>query len=288
MSHQRVEASAGWTWITRGWDIFMKNPGIWIVLALILGVIFFVLNFIPIIGGLAAAVLGPALFGGLIYGARELDHDRSLEIPHLFQAFSDSDRTVPMLLLGLVPLAAAIITTILAAGLIFGTVGTAAVTGSEGAAMGMLAGGGLMLFLISVIIGLIVGALLIFAIPRVMFGHAEPIPAVKESLQAVLSNIGAYIVFGLIYIGLAILAMIPFGLGFLILMPVMAGAVYSANKEVFGGSDPTTEMPSTPADNGGEGGSPETPAAPEGGSGDTPGPEGGAPPERESDEPPRT
>ncbi len=231
----------------------MKNLGIWIVLALILGVIYFVLSFIPILGGLAASVLGPALFGGLIYGARELDHDRSLEIPHLFQAFQDSDRTVPMLLLGLVPLAASIIGAILAAGLIAGTVGTAAITGSDAAAMGMLTGGGLIVFLIMIAVGLVAGALLMFAVPRVMFGHAEPVAAVKDSLQAVLSNLGAYVVFALIYIGLAILAMIPFGLGFLILMPVMAGAVYSANKQVFGGGDPTQEIPSTPAEPGGAG-----------------------------------
>lgn len=284
MSYQRVEAGAGWTWITRGWDIFMKNPGIWIVLALILGIIFFVLNFIPLLGGLAAAVLGPALFGGLIYGARELDHDRSLEIPHLFQAFQDSDRTVPMILLGLVPLAAAILTGILTAGLVAGTMGTAAMTGSESAAMGMMAGGGLVLFLITIVVGLVVGALMLFAIPRVMFGQAEPIPAVKESVEAVLGNIGAYLVFALIYIGLAILAMIPFGLGFLILMPVMAGAVYSANKQVFGASDPTTEMPSQPApDSDDQGGSGEA----TGGSEEQSGSEGGEPSESESDEPPR-
>lgn len=246
MSYQRVEAGAGWTWITQGWDIFMKNPGIWIVLALILFIVYFVLSWIPIIGGLAAAVLGPALYGGMIYGARELDHDRSLEIPHLFQAFRDSDRTVPMILLGLVPLAGAILTGILAAGLIAGTAGTAALTGSSGAAMGMMAGGGIVLFLLTIVIGLVIGALMIFSIPRVMFGVAEPIPALKDSLQAVLGNIGAYIIFGLIYILLAILAMIPFGLGMLILMPVMAGAVYSANKQVFGATDPTEEMASTP------------------------------------------
>lgn len=264
MSHENVEAGAGWTWITRGWDIFMKNPGIWIVLALILGVIYFVLGFIPFIGSMAAAVLGPALFGGLIYGARELDHDRSLEIPHLFQAFNDSDRTLPMILLGLVPLAGLILQWIIAGMLIAGAAGTAAVTGGSGMGMGMMIGGGFVVFfLVSVLVGLVMGAFLLFAIPRVMFGHAEPIPAVKDSLQAVLSNIGAYVVFALIYVGLAILAMIPFGLGFLILMPVMAGAVYSANKQMFGATDPTQEMPSTPGPgNGNESGSQAAPATP--------------------------
>lgn len=257
MSHQRVEAGAGWTWITQGWDIFMKNPGIWIVLALILGIVYFVLSFIPLLGGLAIAVLYPALFGGLLYGARELDHDRSLEIPYLFQAFQDSDRTVPMILLGLVPLAGQIVLFVIGAIVFAGAAGTALMTGSADVGAGMLVGGGLIFILVSLVIGIIVGALLMFAVPRVMFGHAEPIPALKESLQAVLANIGAYVVFALIVFLLSILAAIPFGLGFLILMPVMAGAVYSANKQVFGGNDPTEEMPSSPPPGGAEESPPE-------------------------------
>lgn len=247
MSFQRVESGRGWTWITEGWELFMKNPGIWIVLALILFVVYFVLGFIPFLGSLASAVIGPALFGGMIYGARELDEGRSLEVPHLFQAFSDSDRTVPMLLLGVVPLAAAIVMLVLTVIFGIGVAGTAALTGSGGAAAGMAVGGGLFMFLIMMLLGFVVGALMLFAIPRVMFGHAEPIPAVKLSLEASLANIGAFFVFVLLYMVFAILAMIPFGLGFLILLPVMAGAVYSANKEVFGAGERTEEHPVAPA-----------------------------------------
>jgi len=247
MNFQRVESGKGWIWITEGWELFMKNPGIWIVLALILFVVYFVLGLIPFLGSLASAVIGPALFGGMIYGARELDEGRSLEIPHLFQAFSDSDRTVPMLLLGLVPLAAAIVTLILTVIFGFGVVGTAALTGSGGATVGMAVGGGLLMFLVMLVLGFVVGALMLFAIPRVIFGHAEPIPAVKESLEASLANIGAFLIFALLYMVFAILAMIPFGLGFLILLPVMAGAVYSATKEVFGAGERTEEHNVTPA-----------------------------------------
>lgn len=262
MSHQRVETGQGWNWYARGWEIFMKNPGIWIVLALILFVIYFVLNLIPLIGGLAAGLLAPALFGGLLYGARELDHDRSLEIPHLFQAFRDSDRTVPMVLLGLVPLAAGLVMGLVAVAFGVGVAGMAAVSGSGGATAGMAIGGGIIYFLMIVIMALVVGALMMFAVPRVMFGHAEPIAAVTDSVKACIANIGAFVVFALLYVVFAVLATIPFGLGFLILMPVMAGAVYSANKEVFGAGDPTEEMPGAgepePA--------PEPPASPEPGS----------------------
>jgi uncharacterized membrane protein len=57
--------------------------------------------------------------------------------------------------------------------------------------------------------------------------------AIQSSFRAVLDNIAAYIVLAVIYFVLAILAAIPLGLGFLVLMPVMAGAVYSAHAEVF-------------------------------------------------------
>lgn len=265
MGFQRVESSRGWTWITKGWEIFMKNPGIWIVLALILGLINIALSWIPLLGGLAVSLLGPAFFGGLVYGARELDHDRSLEIPHLFRAFQDSERTVPMVLLGLVPLTVSLVVMVFAAMFAVGVAGTAMMTGSEKATAGMALGGGLLFFLLVIAGWIISSALLLFSVPRVMFGHAEPLSAVKDSVQAVMANLGAFFVLVLITVGLAILAVIPFGLGFLLLLPVMAGAVYSANKEVFGAADPTDkipvsgEPPSGPPE-------PETPVEPEGGS----------------------
>jgi len=246
MPYQKVEAGAGWQWIAQGWSLFTQSAGNWIVIALIFGILYFVLNFVPFIGGLIATLLTPALLGGMIYGARELDQGRSLEIAHLFQAFRESGRAGPMILLGLLPLIAAMISGALAVALFAGAAGTGMMTGSEDAAMGMMAGGGLAVLGIAILIGLVVGALLLFAVPRVMFAAAEPITALKESLQAVLGNIGAYIVFAVVYIVLAIIATIPFGLGFLVLIPVVAGAVYSANKQVFGeeagapaGNEPT-------------------------------------------------
>jgi len=234
MAYKNVSAGAGASWFGQGWSLFTQSAGLWIVMALLFGIIYLVLSFIPLIGGLAAALLGPALFGGLIYGARELDQDRSLEIGHLFQAFRESGRAGPMILLGLVPLAAGIVMAVLTGMLVAGAVGTGAAAGSRDAALGVLAGGGLTLMALGVILGIVVGALMLFAIPRVMFNAASPATAVKESLQASIGNIGAFIVFAIVYLLLSIVAAIPLGLGFLILIPVMAGAVYAANKEVFG------------------------------------------------------
>jgi len=41
-------------------------------------------------------------------------------------------------------------------------------------------------------------------------------------------------VYGLVYIGLAILASIPFGLGWLVLGPMLVGSCYASWRQVFG------------------------------------------------------
>ncbi len=233
MNHQRVDAGAAWRWLVRGWNLFTQSVGFWVVLALLLGIILVVLNLVPLLGGLVGALLMPALFGGLVYGARELERGHALEVGHLFQAFREPGRAGPMLMLGLVPLAAAVLTGVLAAGVMSGTAGTGMASGSGGMGMDMMAGGGLLMMLISLLIGLVSGALLLFAIPRVMFGLDAPMAAIQASFRAVLDNIAAYIVLAAIYFVLAIVAAIPFGLGFLVLMPVMAGAVYAAHADVF-------------------------------------------------------
>lgn len=235
MDHQRVDAGAAGRWLQRGWMLFTRSAGMWVVLALLLGIILLALNLVPLLGGLIGALLMPALFGGLVYGARELDSGRTLGFACLFQAFREPGRAGPMLMLGLVPLGAAALTAVLAAGIMSGAAGGGMATGSGGMAMGMMAGGGMLMMLISLLVGLVSGALLLFAIPRVMFGLDAPMAAIQTSFRAVLDNIAAYILLAVIYFVLAIVAAIPFGLGFLVLMPVMAGAIFAAHAEVFPG-----------------------------------------------------
>lgn len=233
MNHQRVDAGAAGRWLQRGWNLFTQSAGLWVLLALVMGIILVALNFMPLLGSLVGALLMPALFGGLVYGAREVERGNALELGHLFQAFREPGRAGPMLTLGLVPLGAAVLTGVLAAGVMSGAGGAGMVSGSGGMGMGMMAGGGMLMMLISLLIGLVSGALLLFAIPRVMFGIDTPVAAIQASFRAVLDSIAAYILLAAIYFVLAIVAAIPFGLGFLVLMPVMAGAVYAAHAEVF-------------------------------------------------------
>lgn len=247
MQFQKVEAGAGVAWWQAGWNLFMRNPGALVIIALVFGVIYIVAAFIPVIGSLATLIFGPAMFGGLLYALAKLDRGETPEVGDLFAAFKIPGKLTPMLLLCLPAVALGVIAVVLAflfIGSMLGAVGMSG--GSEAAAVGMATGGLGLFMLIMFALGLAYAALMFFAVPAVMLGGAEPFSAMKDSLSASLGNIVAMILFMLLYIVAAIVAMIPLGLGFLVLLPVMAGAMYVAWQQVFPGQGGNAQIPPPP------------------------------------------
>jgi uncharacterized membrane protein len=55
----------------------------------------------------------------------------------------------------------------------------------------------------------------------------------KASFVACLRNIVPFLVYGVILFVLAIVASIPFGLGWLVLGPVMAASLYAGYRDIF-------------------------------------------------------
>lgn len=241
MAMMRVDAGRGWGWIVEGWRLFTQAPGIWIVILLIYLGISVVLSFIPFVGGLAYMLLSPVLAGGMLYGAAAQARGEPLEIAHLFRGFQDQERMGPLVLLGLISLAgyvlmALVIFVFMGGGLIMGaTIDSATGTVVPPEAMGgLLAGAGLVALLILLAISLLIAMALFYGIPLVMLGGQNAWPAAQDSIAACWINILPLLVFGLIYLVLAVVATIPFGLGLLILGPVTVGAVYTSYREVFG------------------------------------------------------
>ena len=242
MNAMRVDAGRGWGWIVEGWQLFAQAPGIWIVIMLIYLGISVVLSFIPFVGGLASMLLLPVLAGGMLYGAAALARGESLEIAHLFRGFQDQERMGPLVLLGALSLAgyalmALVIAVFMGGGLMMGATldSTGTIVPPE-AMGGLLAGAGLIVLLIILVIGFLVAMVLFYGIPLVMLGGQNAWPAAQDSIAACWINMLPLLVLGLIYLVLAVVAVIPFGLGLLILGPVTVGAVYASYREVFGGT----------------------------------------------------
>ncbi|MDX1653986.1 MAG: BPSS1780 family membrane protein [Candidatus Competibacteraceae bacterium] len=242
MNPTSVKAERGWSWIVAGWHLFRQAPLPWVLMMAVYGLISIVLSGIPLLGPLAYALIVPALTGGMIFAAKVLEEGGTLEVVHLFQAFRQQERTVPMLALGGLLLGGTLLIA-LVLGVLF--MGGLAMTmgGGMGPGYGPMgpdyqagmeaAGWGLLGFLVS--LALMLGLLMavFYAVPLVMLEGHPPWPAVQASLGACLKNLLALLVFGVIVTLLSLVAAIPLGLGYLILGPVTFAAVYVSYREIF-------------------------------------------------------
>ena len=241
MTAMRVDAGRGWGWLVEGWQLFVRAPGIWIVMMLIYLGISVVLSFIPFVGGLASMLLLPVLAGGMLYGAAALARGEPLEVGHLFQGFKDQDRLGPLVVLGLVSLAAGVVMALVLFVFMGGGLLMGGILDHSGAVVppqslgGVFAGIGLVTLLLILLISILVGMAMFYGVPLVMLGGQYAWPAMQDSIAASWTNILPLTIFGLIGLVFGIVAAIPLGLGFLVLVPVTVGAVYASYREVFEG-----------------------------------------------------
>jgi len=224
---QAVPAGNGWTWITSAWGQFRANPGIWILVVVIFFVLALVIQIIPIVGPIAMALLGPVFVGGLMIGCRALEQGDALEVGHLFAGFRES--TGKLVLIGVFSLVAFILVMVVV-GLMLG-----------GSILAIAAGGGADMNVTGMLLAVLVGFALAlpiymamwFAPALVALQDMDVVAALKSSFFACLKNIVTFIVYGVIMFVLAIVASIPFGLGWLVLGPVLIASVYTAYRDIY-------------------------------------------------------
>jgi hypothetical protein len=225
-----VDAGRGWEWIASGFALFKKQPGTWILILIVLVVCSVLLSLVPLVGGLANMLLLQVFMGGVMLGCRALESDEGLEVGHLFAGFKQN--TSDLVVLGVLALVAWVIIAIPAV-LIMGG-------GSFMAMMHGNVGGLIALGLTFVLAMLVVFALSIplymalwFAPSLIVFHNLKPVDAMKASFFACLKNLVPFLVYGVILLALSLVAAIPFGLGFLVLVPVIAASVYTAYRDIF-------------------------------------------------------
>lgn len=235
-----LDAGRGAAWWGEGWRIFAAAPLLWVGITVVLVLVMIALGFVPILGNIAQVLLWPVVFGGLLLGCHAMAQGRQLEFGHFVAGFQDG-RLVPLLILGAIAFGVGAVIAIVVL-LLMGVTGMAGMAGMMTGdpatiTMGTLAGMGIGAMIALPIAFLVYGLFMLaywFAPALVVLNRAEPIAAMKASWEASWKNIGALFVCGLIFIGLAIVASIPFGLGWLVLWPVAVGAGYASWREVFG------------------------------------------------------
>lgn len=224
-----VGAGDSISWYQGGWKIFTANIANWVLMTLILGVIAIVLSFIPFIGAITLYLLLPLFLGGMFYSAQKLDQGRDAEIMDIFALFKDQQHLTPLIILGLIMLGIGFVSMMLIGGMMFASVSSMA----AGAEMPMMPSIGMGGVLVALIVTVLSGMLFLFATPLIVFQNMSPIDAIKNSFMGCVKNFPAFIIFMLIYMVLAFIAAIPFGLGLLVLVPVFLAATYIGYKRIF-------------------------------------------------------
>ncbi len=228
-SSRSVPAGRGIEWLRQGWQCFSAAPGLWMVITAIWVVVMVVLNVVPLFGMIAATLLAMVTVGGLMQGCRALSHGEPLTLDHLWASFGE--RINPLLALGGWYIAAVFgisLFVLLLSALIAGVAGMAAL-----AALVVVSAAASLLLVIAVLLMAPVLMAMWFAPALVMFHRMTALDAMRASFFASLRNAPAFIVFSLVYIVLVLLASIPAMLGWLLLLPVTFGAMYSSYRDVF-------------------------------------------------------
>ena len=226
-----VAAERGWDWIAAGWELFKRQAGMWIALVLVAFVIFVVLAFIPFVGSLASFILTPVFGAGVVIGCRAIEEGRELEIGHLFAGFKE--KLGPLATVGAIYLGSAIVIA-LVVGLATGASILALMGGTMPEAATPAAALAIVLaFLIMLALLLPVMMAIWFAPPLVVFHGKSAVEAMQESFTGCLRNIVPFLVYGVVMLGLGIVACIPLMLGWLVLGPVLAASLYTSYKDIY-------------------------------------------------------
>jgi uncharacterized membrane protein len=244
-----VGAGRGTAWWSEAWRLFTPSVGVWLLIALIIigcTLVLAALERIPVLGHLielGVQVITPALVGGMMLGCRALDRGNPLLVSHLFAGFSQ--RTRPLIILGLILAGLFLLIALMVFGVMLAIFGSTILgmlaSGTDPSQTGLAFSSVVVAILLAILVFLLLLLPLImaawFAAPLVMLGGLEPGAALAASFRGCMRNIVPFLIYSLIGILLAIVATIPLGLGWLVLVPVSFASVYASYCDIYEDKD---------------------------------------------------
>lgn len=238
-----VRSSRGPAWLVGGWGHVKRAPVVWMGLSAGWMLITLALVLVPLVGGVAANLLQPVFFASFAITARKQLAGEAPEMGDLFLGFRRPLR--PLLNLGAILLVAEI-------GIFF----LMSLLGLPGAGEGeeiatiadyvKLLQGREWILLVGLALTAIVKGALWFAPAILAFHDLSTAHAVRWSVYAALSNLGAMLAYGVALTVVFIAGALPWGLGLILAIPVMVASTYTGFAEVFEEPGPAPEEP-TPA-----------------------------------------
>lgn len=225
-----VDPGACFDWLRQGWALFVAHPGIWIACAVLTLVILMAPSIVPLVGQMATFLLMPVMGAGLLHVCRRQSEGADPQIADLFVGFKESAGNLVMvgLIYGVAMIAVHLVVGIVVGGGVIGGVADGTPVG-----LGIIFGSLLLGLLLVIVLATPLFMAVWFAPALVFLNHMAPVDAMKASFHACLKNWLAFLIYGVILFVLFFFAALLLGLGFLVLIPVMAGALYASYRDVF-------------------------------------------------------
>jgi uncharacterized membrane protein len=221
-----VPMGNGWTWLASAWSLFRAAAGTWIGMMLAAIVIAIAVAFVPIIGPLAVNIITPVFIAGPMIAAHGLEQGREPRFSQLFAGFRV--RFGPLVLLGVVSLAimaAIVFAVVIMTGVQISTMPDPdAIFVSERLLLAILLMAALLLPLLMATW---------FAPTLIVLQEMGVGAAMKASFAGCLKNILPFFLYGVITLVASVIASVPLGLGWLLLLPLLFLSVYTTYRDIY-------------------------------------------------------
>ncbi|MDI1362912.1 BPSS1780 family membrane protein [Methylotenera sp.] len=229
LQSRQVPAGNAWVWIVSGFNLFKANPVMWIVILLIYLAIIIPISFIPVIGSVVTTLLAPVFAAGMMWGCKALVLKQDLEINHLFEGFKKN--TAQLISVGGVYMLSLLVIMVMVVLTLDKETIELLMKGQEVSP----AQANAMMLPILIAMLFILPVLMAYWYAPVLIGlhNLAVLDAMKLSFVACLKNMLPFLLYGLIFMVILVVAIIPFGLGLIVAVPVMMTSLYTSYVDVF-------------------------------------------------------
>lgn len=226
---RQVPAGNAWAWIVSGFQLFKANPVMWIIILLIYLAIIIPISLVPVIGSVVSTLLAPVFAAGMMWGCKALTHQQDLEINHLFEGFKKN--TSQLIAIGGIYMMSLLVIAVFV------------VLSLDKETMDLIVKGqelspeqaSVMMLPILIAMLFVMPILMAYWYAPLLSGlhNLSAVEAMKLSFVACLKNMVPFLLYGFIFMVLLIVAIIPFGLGLILVVPVMMTSLYTSYVDVF-------------------------------------------------------
>lgn len=226
-----LKAARGASWLAESFKLFRQAPVQWMSLCAGWIAMTFALLLIPFIGGVIASFLQPVFFASFAIAAYKQSTGERLMMADLFAGFRRNMGS-------LVNLGALLLLAEIAIFAFMALLGFPMATSGDSATVTLadyveLLKGKEWILATGFLLTVLVKGAVWFAPPLIAFHGMSTVQAIRWSLYASISNLGTMIVYGAALMGIFFVAIIPWGIGLLVVIPMMAISTYVGYREVF-------------------------------------------------------